>query len=801
VTGQFETLIYTDCPPGQGLGGTGGLQFQARSPQADEGAMSLVRQHLLYEPPDFWMRQRRPVADYPPSLSHVYSRRYIATAAGVYLGREANGGREGNQLTHSIITRSAESYGLVRPAQLFQAAFWINRPTPGTECPPLAPGWRPGPFDVARAQEMVRRHPDGDQLLLALLSALHGCLGPGGKRVLFVATDGADVLHWLAAATFLMPQRFAVRIGFKVFTTDPATATQPVLAVHPDWSGPAAEIDNDRGYIVFNLVERVWTPVELTQTARRWVGLFRAEDPYDVMDAVEVAYAVEPKDAEVGWPVALAAVLRRGPTNEYNAHVIVSWLRRGSAEMVGAYGPAVTDLLLRSAGDWSTRLVGELAEAASQRGLADQAPVRLALLAMMIQQAEEQIALPDGALHPPSPHDWRPVDEATAVSMVNEALRSAEPRRFEALLRVAALFQVPVSIVNVASAARKFITDWADHPGRPYQPDRWVGRDELLDLLRDELDHRLVAGQTASSVGDDWSGLLLRYPLSVERPIGAAVIAARMHRLRPKDRPGFVDRWAREALAGKDRERLLASTVAALWTVSPPEPAEVKALLTVLPRGIRLRSDALPNYTDRLLANPEQAPSLLEAAHELVNSRAFEPDQELLGLLAHDSAVQAMCAQIGHYRGPLPGPVVALRDIPTRLFHVRREGILDAMLSVRHPPVVLAALYERPNLAGIYYARLVPLVRTGRVEHVVAAFYLVNAQGEGPLPSAPVREALNKGVRDWLRRVPNERIVDAADSLIREVGEPWHSTWRTLRESERRRPGIARFLPFGKGRR
>ena len=68
--------------------------------------MALVRDSLLYEAPEAWMRDRRPVAEYPSSFSHAVDRAYTATAAGVYLGREVSGGREGNQLTHSIITRT-----------------------------------------------------------------------------------------------------------------------------------------------------------------------------------------------------------------------------------------------------------------------------------------------------------------------------------------------------------------------------------------------------------------------------------------------------------------------------------------------------------------------------------------------------------------------------------------------------------------------------------------------------------------------------------------------------------------------
>ena len=141
-------LYYTDCVPGQGLQGGAGFQFQAVSgPQATE-AMALVQRTALYEPPPGWMRERRPVGDYPLSLAHTVEDGLLVTAAGRYLGREANGTREGNQFTHAVATRDPEGYGLVRPAQLWAAPWWASGPASTTDLDPApvppAPGGTPG---------------------------------------------------------------------------------------------------------------------------------------------------------------------------------------------------------------------------------------------------------------------------------------------------------------------------------------------------------------------------------------------------------------------------------------------------------------------------------------------------------------------------------------------------------------------------------------------------------------------------------------------------------------------------------
>ena len=74
----FASLYYTDCLPGQGLGGGAGFGFQARSEGAGEDEQRLVQRGALYEVPVRWMRDRRPVADFPPSLAHLHDRRHEA---------------------------------------------------------------------------------------------------------------------------------------------------------------------------------------------------------------------------------------------------------------------------------------------------------------------------------------------------------------------------------------------------------------------------------------------------------------------------------------------------------------------------------------------------------------------------------------------------------------------------------------------------------------------------------------------------------------------------------------------------
>lgn len=293
----FASLYYTDCLPGQGLGGGAGFGFQARSEGAGEDEQRLVQRGALYEVPVRWMRDRRPVADFPPSLAHLHdgagTERTYVTAGGRYLGREANGYRDGNQFTHAVVTREAGSYGLVRPAQLWGASWWASAPAPTTSCAPVPPHPDPGPWDTETVRERIAAVPDGRERLLALVTALGGLqAGADRRRVLLVTDRGDDAACWLAAATLLLDRERALAISFKIFATDPDRSPHDVVVAHPDWAGPYRRQD---GYLVLDLLEHAppeIAPPTIVPSAEAlfWVPLFLgADDPLDVVDAVEVA--------------------------------------------------------------------------------------------------------------------------------------------------------------------------------------------------------------------------------------------------------------------------------------------------------------------------------------------------------------------------------------------------------------------------------------------------------------------------------------------------------------------------------
>lgn len=285
----FGSLYYTDCLPGQGLNGSAGFQFQAASPGLATEAMAVVQRSTLYEPPASWMRERRPAADYPRSLTHTASDGVYATAAGVYLGQEANGSREGNQFTHAVVTDDMKDYGLLRPAQMWGAPWWATAPAPGTELSELPPNPEAGPLDTETVRERVQAAGGADRLM-ALLSAVERLADPQQRQtVVVVSSDPETAACWIAAATLLLPLKRALRVSFKIFVADAQYGQHDIIVLHPEWAGRWADTGDGQGFVVFDLDRERHTSTEVTESARFWVPRFLSADPLDVVDAVELA--------------------------------------------------------------------------------------------------------------------------------------------------------------------------------------------------------------------------------------------------------------------------------------------------------------------------------------------------------------------------------------------------------------------------------------------------------------------------------------------------------------------------------
>lgn len=504
MSGGFGSLYYTDCRPGQGLQGGAGFQFQAASPGVAAEAMPLVQRTALYEPPVRWMRERRPVADYPPSLAHTAEGDLFATAAGCYLGQEANGTREGNQFTHAVVTRDPADYGSVRPAQLWGAPWWAAGPDPATVLDELAAHPEPGPLDVETVCERVRATADGEARLTALLSAIHHLADREHRRtVVLVSADPEWAACWIAAATLLLPAPDALRVSFKIFVADCQYGRHDIIVLHPEWAGRWADTESGSGLAVFDLDRGEHTSVEATAAAGFWVPRLLAEDPYDVVDAVELAGQFARARADgAGVPTGadcLAAVIVAAGERLPGPGCVdaaADWLSSAPEDAMRIARDPVLAAVLDAPG--RAPVLRKLLAAAGGRGWASAAlQIRRALRSAEISEA---LIAPDGvatlrtftALEPlpsleGSGQDWPDEDRQRGRAEIEEALRGARPDQIPPLLTVARRHAMAPVTATFRSAAYEFAAWWVNQRDPGLAPERWDAPPEALDWVRDVL--------------------------------------------------------------------------------------------------------------------------------------------------------------------------------------------------------------------------------------------------------------------------------------------------------------------------
>ena len=516
MSGGFGSLYYTDCRPGQGLQGGAGFQFQAASPGLAPEAMPLVQRAALYEPPVRWMRERRPVADYPPSLAHTAEGGVFVTAAGCYLGQEANGTREGNQFTHAVVTRDPADYGLVRPAQLWAAPWWAVAPAPGTELDDLAAHPVPGPLDVETVRDRVRDAEGGQRRLTALLSAIHHLADPEHRRtVVLVSADPEEAACWVAAATLLLPQPEALRVSFKIFVADGQYGQHDIIALHPEWAGRWADTGSGSGLAVFDLDRGRHTAVPATAAACFWVPRLLAEDAYDVVDAVELAgqfarARVGGADAHApptGTDRLAAAIVAAGErlTTSERFEEATDWLLTAPEEAMRIARDPVLAAVLEAVLEVPPRppVLRTLAAAAGSRGwIPAAARIRRGLLTAEVGEA---LAGSDGvaalrmltALAPLPPLERPDEEREHGRAEIETALCGARPDQVPALLTVAHRHAVQPRTANFRDAAYRFAAWWVEQPDPDLEPACWPAPPEALDWVRDVLRGALAGPRQA----------------------------------------------------------------------------------------------------------------------------------------------------------------------------------------------------------------------------------------------------------------------------------------------------------------
>ncbi|GLY38261.1 hypothetical protein Amsp01_042850 [Amycolatopsis sp. NBRC 101858] len=682
----FGSLYYTDCVPGQGTRGGAGFQFQAVSPGIAHSTMSLVQRTSLYEAPVTWMREQRDVADYPPSLTHVFDEGLYVTARGRYLGTEANGAREGNQFTHAVVTADPETYGLVRPAQLWDAPWWVERPAPTTECDPLPADPAAGPWGLDAVREWVLGRPDGEEWLLAVHSALDRLHTPEGRRILFISGDASAVLGWLAAGTALLAQARALRVGFRVFAANPRQSRHDVLAVHDDWAGSLGNPDRDNGFLVFNLTTGRHSAVAPTDGARLWVPRFLREDPYDVVDAIELAQRLaggEQRLAAAERRVAAVAVLGEPVEHAVRAAELVEWLRGCAVPQPEEVVQPVADVALQAGLDLGA--LRALHEAAGRHRFGPELDERITGALFAAELAElagaPVVAGPD----------------ATSAEVAGRAAGAVPPERLDDVLLLATRFGVAPQIAAFADSAHRFARWWVDHPEVPLRPDRWSCGSDLLDLVRDELTARLNGRDDAkyrADVGEFWWRRLWPTATDPTAVLDAAVTAAAVAFGTPDRRRKTVEGVLAQApsLPAEHRGGWVWN---ALFARARPTAEELTVLLGTLPHSplTGWLEDAVGAALDELV-RPRPSAAELDLLALVYDRSALPGRDRLADLSKEDAGVRRWLDALARGKAPRPS---ALAQVKQPVLTARSAEIVPALLE-RLRPADAVAVVERAGV-------------------------------------------------------------------------------------------------------
>jgi GTPase-associated protein 1 len=799
----FGRLLYTDCLPGTGRGGGGGFQVQAKSADVDAGLSALAVGSLLYEVQVPWLSERRPVGEFPLGFAHAGGAGY-GTAQGQYVGKAAAGGRDGNHVTDCLLTVDGDLYGMIRPAQLWRSGLWRSEPWPDRECPPLpAAELEAGPLTVDAIADWARARAERGPVLARLLTVLEN---PGGRRVVIVSDGPDEAMSWIAAATLLLPARRALDVSFKVFAAMPMRAGHRIAAA-PAPLFPQVMPGRDGTALVLDAATSACDEGEVSERAAFFTGKLLADgDPYDVVDAVELAAALDGAgsgDSRLGGPDAVltAWALTRPDEPVTDAPALSRWLAGASRDLLDEHGPAVTAMLLPTAPPaGALRWID--GAAADKRLAVDRAEVRVRLLTAELAEIRDgrpavplDEVLPAVALGPDAQRD--------AESELSSALLLGSDQEADLLLCLARRHQVAPDLTQpLAQRLHAFAAAWIDRPDGSH-PAQWALRAEVLDSAHDQLRGRLMA-DGATAVAPAVRRLNLHFgdradlgdPLDCH--IQASLIAegprpGRLGRLRGLlSQVADLARSAADAASAAGARNASAALQRALvqWRAVDAEAAVT--ILTELPDSLPVLPE-ISEQAARQLANMSEKPTpeLLDLLGRLDQSGKAPSTGRLGRLVKEDRLVRAFSQRALEDKtrtdqSYLEGTVALLRQADTAVIRARLDEVLTACLRARHPQLGALVLTELrspiPRLLAERWGQTL-----GARDPVSDGLWCVHCLDYEFLPDAR-EDQLAGAVRAYARTLPTDEFDAWYGEVAQQAGPVKRELWKSIFSGEARLP-------------
>jgi hypothetical protein len=762
----FERLLYTDCRAGQGRGGGPGFQIQAQSARVTANLARLAVDTLLYVAPTEWLTSRA-VEDFPLGLSHAAGEGW-GTAQSRYLGKEATGSRSGNHLADCLLTLDRGPYGAIRPAQLLGAEVWRDVPFETTECPPFDDFLEPGPLTNDSIQAWLREDARRAETLGRLLTVLED---PRGPQVLIVADDTEDAVRWIAAATILLPIEDALDVTFKVFVTDFDRSPQRVLgalkALHPSITPETAG-----GKFVVDATTDVGGDGPTSERAAYWVGhLAEAEDPYDVVAAVDFARALAAGDSAEARETAWLITAESEPITE--AEPVIAWLRRPKNPELGEHESAVANRLIDSGlVDFAT-LVWMEQMADADRLYVDRPALRRGLLTMEIEEVE---TTPPRRVREMTPVDIGDGPRRDAESAISSALLlTTDGIVVDRLLRIARDHQVTLALPPLRERLAAFVADWIAEPTRRYDPGKWA----LAEFILGELARQLTDGDPSESgrapnlararplIEQVWT-YLVRLTDDPRQPLTWELLAASVATSPAGTKRDDLRRAFRKLEDADGGERALTGFQEALVAWRALADVDAVDFVALAPDGLQPRREIVDKAVVEIRRKASQPDAhLLDAIWLLEDRRLLPRTSTLEDLSRSDRTIWEFRQAVADGRSMEElSRLPSLGAINVQVLRVRGAGLVDACLADDAPPLLGAHVIGSLSQGRVPYF-LEPWSRRLDRERGVTAAARGFRWSEDPathLPTVSRREIANRLIKYAASLDEAEKVV-----WIREV--------------------------------
>ena len=603
-------------------------------------------------------------------------------------------------------------------------------------------------------------------------------------------------MTWIAAATLLLPARRALEASFKVFSSIPQRTEHRIAAAPADLFPQLAP---GRGGTAFVIDARTGAADDgpISERAAFYARRFTADgDPYDVVDAVELADALGGKDQHLGGRDArLTAWALTRPDDELTEPTaLFRWLHGASRELLSEHGAGVAALLLEAAPS------GEVlrwidAAVADGRLDADPAAVRLRLLTAELaairdgQQAPVQEMLPPARLDPDAVRD--------AESELSSAILLGSNQQADRLLCLARRHGiVPELAAPLQQRLRDFVSAWIDHPAG-YQPSGWVLRTEILDCAHDELRHRATDGGMRSVhehirrlnkfFGDRAD---LGDPLDCQ--IQASLIAAGDRAQRVKRLRHLIGLVGKESTSGGAAAAAPLQRALIEWGAADGEVAVI--VVTELPASFQVENVIAARAAESLdQASRKPTRALLDLLDRLDRQGKAPEADKFARLIQDDRLVRSFIHRAAQDRIAtdlryIEDAVQTLQTADPLVVEARLDEVLDACLHARHPQlgaVVLASLKAPlPRLIVERWGQTL-----GQRDQVSDAWWCLSCLLYEDLPDRRHGQ-LAAAIRDYAKTLPPEDFEAWYEEVAREAVPHEREVWDWLFPKDAPRPRI-----------